>query len=185
MDGCEATATRTFTVARQPYCSKQCHRAIVFHSTRERPEFSDGCVDERVAILVSHVKALAKHAVIHEEQVESLMEELQAFAQQAVRQQEEWLHQQETMRESRGQQRLWAIRSDVDAFVNGKRRCARAAARTAIGQGTAEDQEAEPRKECTVMMRRGREKAKVLPSNSMATTETVDRTVTSRNMLGN
>ena len=87
---------------------------------------------ERVANLDSHVKALEKHAVIHEEDVDSLMEQMQALTQQAMSQQEELQQQQEAMRGSRGkrtadawrlvdlQLRLLAVRSDVCAFVKGK-----------------------------------------------------------------
>ena len=56
---------------------------------------------ERVANFGSHVKALEEHAVIHEEDVDSLMEQLQALAQQAMGQQGELLQQLVAMRCSR------------------------------------------------------------------------------------
>ena len=88
-DGHEATATRTLTVARQPICSSQqtmssCHGV---HS-----------VKKQFANLVSQVKAVTQHAVVHQEQVESLMDHAQALTQQVVRQQEESLHQQQALR---------------------------------------------------------------------------------------
>ena len=59
---------------------------------------------ERVANFGSHVKALEEHAVIHEEDVDCLMEQLQTLTQQAMGQQGELLQQQETMLGSREQE---------------------------------------------------------------------------------
>ena len=52
----------------------------------------------------SHVKALEEQAVIHEEDVDSLMEQSQALTQQAMSQQEELQQQLEAMRGSREQE---------------------------------------------------------------------------------
>ena len=103
-DGCEATAARTLRVAWQPHsisfaASKQRHGAIMPTPLVNRTRSLEQVLKERVAN-----RSFEEHAVIYEEDVDSLMEQSQALKQQAMSQQEELQQQLEAMRGSREQE---------------------------------------------------------------------------------